>query len=38
MGVKPTDLNVGDIVIISTTPSRDAAARQLARLSEVRGR
>ena len=36
MGVKPTDLNAGDTVIISGTPSRDAAARQLARLSEVR--
>ena len=36
MGVKPTDLKVGDVIIISGTPSRDAAAHQLARLSEVR--
>jgi hypothetical protein len=36
MGVKPTDLKVGDAIVISGTPSRDAAAHQLARLSEVR--
>jgi hypothetical protein len=36
MGVKPTDLKVGDVIVMSGTPSRDAAAHQLARLSEVR--
>jgi Family of unknown function (DUF6152) len=36
MGVKPTDLAVGDVIVMSGTPSRDAAAHQLARLSEVR--
>lgn len=36
MGVKPTDLKAGDAIVISGTPSRDAAAHQLARLSEVR--
>ena len=36
MGVKPTDLKVGDVIVMSGTPSRDATAHQLARLSEVR--
>jgi hypothetical protein len=36
MGVEATSLRVGDVVVVSGTPSRDAAARQLARLREVR--
>jgi hypothetical protein len=35
-GVRATDLKVGDVVIVSGTPSKDPAARQLARLSAVR--
>ena len=36
MGVNSTDLKVGDVVVISGTPSRDAASHEMARLSEVR--
>ena len=36
MGVMPSDLKVGDVIVMSGTPSRDAAAHQLARLREVR--
>ena len=36
MGVTSTDLKVGDVIVMSGTPSRDAAAHQLARISEVR--
>jgi hypothetical protein len=36
MGVNATDLEVGDVIVMSGTPSRVVAAHQLARLSEVR--
>ena len=36
MGVKPTELKVGDRVLVSGTPSRDPASHELARLNEVR--
>lgn len=36
MGVNATDLKVGDVIVMSGTPSHDPAAHQLARLSEVR--
>ena len=36
MGVRATDIKVGDVVVVSGTPSKDPAARQLARLSGVR--
>src|SRR5688572_32946190 len=36
MGVSATALKVGDVVVVSGTPSKDPAAHQLARLSGVR--
>jgi hypothetical protein len=36
MGVEASSLKVGDVVVMSGTPSRDATAHQLARLREVR--
>ncbi len=36
MGVAPTALKVGDVIIVSGNPSRDAAAYRLAKLTEVR--
>jgi hypothetical protein len=36
MGVEATSLKPGDVVVVSGTPSRDLALRQLARLREVR--
>ena len=36
MGVDRTTLKVGDILIVSGNPSRDASAFRLARLTEVR--
>src|SRR5688572_24301681 len=36
MGVSATALKVGDVVVVSGTPSKDPAAHQLARLSVVR--
>jgi hypothetical protein len=36
MGVAPTTLNIGDDVVISGSPSRDASAHRLALLKQVR--
>ena len=36
MGVSPSELHVGDVVVITGSPSRDPAAHQMARLREVR--
>jgi hypothetical protein len=35
-GVKPTDLKVGDVIVVSATPARDIKVRELARINQVR--
>ena len=35
-GVKPTDLKVGDVIVVSGTPARDIKVHELARINQVR--
>ena len=35
-GMKPTELKVGDVIVVSGTPARDPAVHEISRLSEVR--
>ena len=36
MGVRPTDLKVGDVVVLTGYPSRDSEAHEMAKLRKVR--
>ena len=35
-GMKATDLEIGDVIVVSGTPARNPAVREIARLREVR--